>query len=336
MEAARGHGNAIADAQLGILPIDHANLRIIDDSRLTVGQQSGGGGARQREAVITCAEMRKRIQLQAAVARIRIRVVGIVRAVVRAVIGRSRRSVRRKGQRRAGAGIDSQIADAIAPRLKNRELNNYLSLGLIDVAYDFFGEHHFIRRIADDDGVLRVELLHAPQIEQLPQPVYDFRQVLRKDRILQVDRADDLFLVVAPLLSLVRRHKDDVVGYRFPESLGLERDNVQRLFEGYIGQFRGNSPGREVWIENHGQPSQLGDGVEDHPRIVGHLQIDGRAREGLQLRRARHGFGPFLARSSRRGGILRALGRKGIHRILYFLLRDGTRGIDHQGFLKLG
>ena len=157
-----------------------------------------------------------------------------------------------------------------------------------------------------------------------------------QNRILQVDCSDDLFFIVAPLLSLIRRHENDVVRNRLPESLRFQRHNVQRLLQRYVGQLRGNSPRCIVRIEHYRESRQLGHRIEDDPRVIGHLQIDRRAGERLQLRRTRHRFRLFLGQRGRRGSVFRrALGRNGIHGVLDFLLGNGTRRIDYQSLLKL-
>ena len=58
LEAARGHRNAITDAQFGILPIHDADLRVVDDACGAVGKQRGGGDAGQSEAVVVGENMR--------------------------------------------------------------------------------------------------------------------------------------------------------------------------------------------------------------------------------------------------------------------------------------
>ncbi len=72
-------------------------------------------------------------------------------------------------------GIDPQVLNAVAPRLQHRELHDHFRFGLIDIVDDLFRQHHLVRRVAHDDGILRVELLHAAEIQQLAQAVDDFR-----------------------------------------------------------------------------------------------------------------------------------------------------------------
>ena len=54
LEASGSYRNAVPNAQLGVLAVDHTNLRIIDDSGLTIGEQGRCRGAGQRDAVIGC------------------------------------------------------------------------------------------------------------------------------------------------------------------------------------------------------------------------------------------------------------------------------------------
>ncbi len=65
LEASGGYRHALANAQLGFLTIDHANLWIVDDSGLAVRQKSRGRCAGQRDAVIARPDGMKRIQRNA-------------------------------------------------------------------------------------------------------------------------------------------------------------------------------------------------------------------------------------------------------------------------------
>src|SRR5262249_46224070 len=132
-------------------------------------------------------------------------------------------------------------------------------------------------------GVLRVNLLDALQVEQLAQAGGDFGQVLSDGDIVEVEGADDLFFVVAALLSVVRRDEDDVFCDRLPEGLAFERNDIEGLLEGDVIQIDGDTAGLEVGIVNDGDTGELADSVVNDLEVVGHAQIDGRTGEGLEL-----------------------------------------------------
>ena len=138
-------------------------------------------------------------------------------------------------------------------------------------------------------------------------------------------------------MRLVRRHEDDVVGHRLPERLSLERNDIESLLDGHVGQLRGDPAGGEVRVKNDRDPGKFRDSVEDGLGVVGHLQIDRSMRKRLQRRRSRHQLGFFFFG---RGCLRRSGGRifrgNRVERGLGFLLGDGARGINQHGLLKFG
>ena len=200
---------------------------------------------------------------------------------------RSRRAGIRERRRDAGRRRDPDIAHAVAPRFHDGHLNHDFRLGLVDVVDDFSREQDPVRRVANHDGVLRVDLLHAPQIEQLPDAGHDFGQFLRQHGIVQIKRFYDFFFIVLALLRLVGDHKNNIGGHRTPERLALQRGDVQRLLERHVGQLDGNSPRSKIRVEDDGQSGQLSDGLENRLRVVRGLHVDRSARKRLDLRAAR-------------------------------------------------
>ena len=119
----------------------------------------------------------------------------------------------------------------------------------------------------------------------MAQPGHNFRQILRLHRVRHVKRLDHLLFVVTTFLRLVRNHKNNVFRDRLPEYFALQRNDVQRLFQCHIVQFRGDAARRQVRVVNDRQSRQFGNGIEHDFRIVGHLQIDRRMRQWLDFRR---------------------------------------------------
>src|SRR6266513_252494 len=68
-------------------------------------------------------------------------------------------------------------------------------LGLVDVLNDLLCEQQLVRCVADDDGILRVQLLNALQVQQLAQPGHNFSNVLRLEGVRKIDRFDSLLFV---------------------------------------------------------------------------------------------------------------------------------------------
>ncbi len=282
LEAARGHGNAVADAKFGGLSIDDANFRIVEDLRRRIRHQEIRRRAWHRHA-ITLAENRGIVDQLA----YRGRAVRCGRCGGRGTCSRRRAGIRER-RRDARWRRDSDVAHAVAPRFHDRHLNHDFRLRLVDVVDNFSCEQHPVRRVANHDGVLRIDLLHAPQIQQLPDAGNNFREFLRQNGVAQIKCFYDFFLIILALLRLVRHHKNNIGGHRTPECLALQRGDVQRLLERYVGQLDGNSPRSEVRVEDDGQPGQLPDSFKNRLRVVRGLHVDRGARKGLDFGRSGH------------------------------------------------
>ena len=202
-------------------------------------------------------------------------------------------------------GKDAQVPQAIGASLQHFDLHHHLRLGLVDVVNDLLCEQQLVRCVADDDGILRVQLLNALQVQQLAQPGHNFSNVLRLEGVRKIDRFDYLLFVIPALLWLIRDHEDNIFRHRLYESLALQRHDFQRLLQRYIVQFHRDPPGREVRVINHRQPREFPDRVEGDLRVIGHLQVNGTVRERFEFRR-RCRQGRFV-RISRR--LSRCIGR---------------------------
>ncbi len=205
----------------------------------------------------------------------------------------------------AGRRLNAHIPHAVAPRLHHRHLNHHFRLGLVDVVDNFSRQQDAVRRVANHDGVLRVDLLHAPQIEQLPDAGHDFGEFLRQHGIVQIKRFYDFFFVILALLRLVRSHENNVGGHRAPERLALQRHDIQRLLQRHVRQLHGNAPRSEIRIEDHRQAGQFSDGIEHGLGVIGGLHVDRRARKRLNLRRPGHQLGLFCRCLPDAGTVLR-------------------------------
>ena len=171
---------------------------------------------------------------------------------------------------------NSQISQPFRARGKHLDLNHYFRLGLIDIFQELACNRQFIRCIADDNCILRIELLHLGQVEHLPKSICNFRQILGLNGIGEVKSLHQLLVIILVLLRGVLRDKNNVFRDRLPEGLALHADDVQRLLKSQIVQIHADAAGREVWIVGHRQSRKLSNGVEDDFNIVDHFQIDGR------------------------------------------------------------
>ncbi len=214
--------------------------------------------------------------------------------------------------------------------MQHFHLDHHFRLGLVDVINHLSREQYFVRRVAHDKGVLRIELLDALQVQQLPQSGNDFRQLLRRHSVRQIKRLHHFFFIIPALLRLIRNYENDVFRHRLPEGLALQRGDLQRLLQGYIVQFHGDSSRGEVRIVNHGESRPFSNGVKNDLRVVRHFHIDRPAGKRLDLRqcsgkRRLIGIGGWCG-----GGIaLAVLLRDHFDRFVQFLFSDGARRIDH-------
>ena len=200
----------------------------------------------------------------------------------------------RERRRDARRRRDPHVAHAVAPRFHDRHLDHDFRLGLVDVVDNFSREQHAVRSVANHDGVLRIDLLHAPQIQQLPDAGHDFGEFLRQNGIVQIKCFYDFFLIILALLRLVGHHKNNIGGHRTPERLALQRGDVQRLLERHVRQLDGNSPRSEIRVEDDGQPGELPDSFKNSFRVIRGLHVDRGARKGLNLGRPGHQLWFFL------------------------------------------
>ena len=145
-------------------------------------------------------------------------------------VGRGRGGARRNDLDGGGsARVDAEVADFVQPSFQNLYLDDDFGFRAVDILDHLFGEIQFVWCIAHDDRVLRVERLNALQVQQLAQTCDDFGDVLGQHGVGKIEGAHDLLFVVAALLRLVGNDEDDVLGYRLPDRLALQRDDVQRL-----------------------------------------------------------------------------------------------------------
>ena len=234
-------------------------------------------------------------------------------------------------------GQDTQVPQAIGARLQHFDLHHHLRLGLVDVADDLLRQQQLVRCVAHNDGILRVELLNALQVQQLAQPRHNFSNILRLKGIRQINRLDDLLFVIAALLRLVGDHQDDVFRDRLPERFALQRHDFQRLLHRHIVQMRRDAPGRKVRVKNHRKPRQFPDRLENDLRVIVHRQTNGSTRQPLDFRR--HRCQGCLVRISRRLG--RRIGgaiflRDHFDCLAKLLVRHRARRIDRLRPLEFG
>ena len=222
-------------------------------------------------------------------------------------------------------------------------MNHDFGLGLVDVVDNFSGQHYAVGGIANHNRILRVDLLQAPQVEQLANHRNDFGQLLRENGIAQIKCFYDLFFVIFALLRLIRNDENDVGSHRAPERLALQRDDIQRLLQRDVGQIHRNAPRSKVHVENHGEAGEFSDRIEDGFCVVRGLHVNRSPGQRRQLRRPRHQFG-FVRTAAGHGHRRRTLRLRGsgillradqIDGRLDLLRRHRAGGIDHRGLAEL-
>ena len=127
------------------MSIDRTEFWILDDVRRAVREKCIGSGSWQRDAVVC----------------------GYVAQLAQRCLRLSRRRVawRRVGERGRASRIDTQLMHFVASGLEHLYLDNYLGLCVVHIVDDFSREGQFVRRIADDDSVLRIQLLDSLEVE---------------------------------------------------------------------------------------------------------------------------------------------------------------------------
>ena len=134
LEAAGSDGDAVADAQRGFLPIRCADFRPLQDSGVGITQQGVELGAREGNG-------------------------NIVRAHLANLALRPRcRDLDIRGK--------TKLLGLIAAHFHDRCVHHHFRFCLIHVADDFLRQGHFVRRVPNNDGVHRVDLLDAPGFQQ--------------------------------------------------------------------------------------------------------------------------------------------------------------------------
>src|SRR5258706_4745560 len=151
----------------------------------------------------------------------------------------------------------------VSPYLKNRNLNNDFGLRGINIVNELFGDGQLCGCVAYDDRISAVHLLYSLQVKQLAQPGDNFGELLRKHGVAEIEGSYNLILEIATLLRLVRNEDNDVARHWRPKCLCLHADYFKRLLEGDVCKLDRNSPCGQVRIEDHRQPSQLGDRLND-------------------------------------------------------------------------
>ena len=271
LEATSGDRYTIADVEFCRLPVHRSNFWVLNDFSEGIGQDGIRRCTWQRHAVVLRAEMLQIVQRE--------------RSGGRCASRSSCCAARRERHGGLLPRKHTKIPQAIGARLQDFHLNNHFRLGFVNIANHLAREEQFVRRIAHNDGVLRVELLNALQVQQLPQTSHNFGQVLRLDGVGKIKSLDNLFFVVAALLRLIGEHENNVFRHRLPYRFTLHRNDVHRLFQRHVGELHRDAPCGEVRVVNYRQSRQFSDRVKNNLRIIRHFHRDGGTRERLDFRR---------------------------------------------------
>ena len=332
LKRAGSDGHPVADPQGGFLAVRGSDLRPLEDFGVGVVHQGSELGARQREGVVRRTQGPEPVERQ------------------RACGGRRRCRAQDRGPRLGGrgggggglparrisqrnlesgcaAGGDREKADLLRPvpaGLQHHHIHHHFGLGFVHVANDLFGDGHLVGSVPDDDGVQRVDLLDAARLQQTPDRRYDFRQFLRSNGVREVERLDDLLLLLPALDGSVRDHQDGIARQDLPKRLRQQANLFERFLQSDVVQLDRDPLARIVRVKQNIDARELADGLDHHLGFVRHAQTDGSARERLQLRRAERLLeGRPVARSFRRGNRLRrARGR------LLLLFQQGAGPLD--------
>ena len=218
--------NAVADLERGLLPVESANLRILDELGVAVvhhRRKIGGGNGDLEVGGVQVAQV-FRLMLPF------VPDVPVVPAVVLVVVlGGIKVALQRN--RSAGRRADAQGPRLVFADLHDGDIDDDFGAGLVEVFDQLFRQCDLIGRAAHDDGILGEQLLHALHIEHGADGVDHVLQFGGLRKIRKIKSLEDALLEFLALGRIVGGDEDGIGRYRTPESFGFEGGDFQRLFQ---------------------------------------------------------------------------------------------------------
>ena len=150
---------------------------------------------------------------------------------------------------------------------------------LVEVLDQLLGHRNLVGRAAHHDCLLRRKLLQALGIQQSAQNVDQVLQFVGLRQIGQIKSADDALFQLLALGGSVGGNENGVGSDRPPESLRLQRRDLQRLLQGDAVQVHADAARGVVRIEQHVDAGQLADGLVNRLGVFAQLQRDRRVCE---------------------------------------------------------
>ena len=257
-EAARGDGNLLPDIQRRLLTVGRSDRRVLQDVGASIAHERVDDCARKRNAEIRGADVSELVQGQGARG-------SRSRGPARARRGRTARRRKPDAKLRAGTaaerrGRQAQVPDPLPVGFQDGHLHQHLGLAVIEVVNQFLRRSHPGRRIADDDRI-RLGIIHDMRLR--PQHRFehgrDLGAVSLREGVREIDGLQDLLVIVAVVDLIVRNHQNRVRRYGPPKCLRLVGQDVEGIFQFYVGQVQRNrlAASLKILAESHIQSTQL-------------------------------------------------------------------------------
>ena len=269
-----GDGDLLTDFEGGALAVGGADAWVLQDAGVDIGQKCVDGAAGERDSEIIRVEALEVGEGEAARGRGRGGRGGC----------RSGRLLELRGEADRRRERDAEGADFVAIDLEDRDVDDDLGAGTVEVVDEFFGEQELVCGGAHDDGVLRRDQVELDGgVEQEAEAGEDFVAVVGLGRVREVKGLNGELVEIGALGAGVLRDEDGVGGDRLEESAGDGADDAQGLGKRDVGEIDGDALGGVVGIEDDIEPGLLADGLVDDLDVFDEVQRVGFRRDGFEL-----------------------------------------------------
>ena len=283
------HRNALTDFQRGFLAIDCPNLRLLDQLGGAVREQCGCSHRADRGREVGRGQVAEGVQVDL-IRGSRGRVAHTGRWGAACAGGGTCVDVVLQCNRGAGGRVDPIGLGFVLVDLKDGNVNDDLSFGLVEVRDQLLRQRHLIRGATHDDRGLRGQGLDAGNFQNLAQSVDHILQFGGLRQIGHVERLNNALFQVFALCGVVGRHENRVGRYRPPESLRFEGDNLQSLLQSHSIQLNLDATRGVIRIEQNVDSRQFPHCFVNHFAVFSKLEGDGNVRDRGQV----HGSGGLV------------------------------------------
>ena len=151
------------------------------------------------------------------------------------------------------------FAEASAVHLEQLDVDQHFGPRLVDHADETAGGLDALCRVGDRDGVGALHAADSARVDHDAQQIHRLFEV----GVAEIERPDDVFLVLAPLGGRVGNDRDRARRRHAIEVLRARRNRLQRLVERLIANLDGNGCRPKRRIEDDVHFRQLRERADD-------------------------------------------------------------------------